>query len=45
LSEKSKVNLEIDIIARHVEQLISHRVDIGDDLSALSKKKTLVTKK
>jgi riboflavin synthase len=45
LSEKSKVNLEIDIIARHVEQLINHRVDIGDDLSALSKKKTLVTKK
>jgi riboflavin synthase len=41
LSEKSKVNLEIDIIARHVEQLINHRVDIGDDLSALSKKRHL----
>jgi riboflavin synthase len=33
LSEKSKVNLEIDIIARHVEQLINHKIDSGVDLS------------
>ena len=32
LNEKSKVNLEIDIIARHVEQLISHKIDSGVDL-------------
>ena len=41
LNEKSKVNLEIDIIARHVEQLISHKIDSGVDLSALDKNKHL----
>tara|TARA_B110000858_G_scaffold25295_1_gene25966 strand:+ start:19 stop:660 length:642 start_codon:yes stop_codon:yes gene_type:complete len=41
LNEKSKVNLEIDIIARHVEQLISHKIDSGVDLSALDKNEHL----
>jgi riboflavin synthase len=41
LNEKSKVNLEIDIIARHVEQLISHKIDFGVDLSALDKNEHL----
>jgi riboflavin synthase len=41
LSEKSKVNLEIDIIARHVEQLISHKIDSGVNLSALDKNEQL----
>ena len=41
LNEKSKVNLEIDIIARHVEQLISHKIDSGVDLSALDKNEYL----
>ena len=41
MNEKSKVNLEIDIIARHVEQLISHKIDSGVDLSALDKNEHL----
>jgi riboflavin synthase len=41
LNEKSKVNLEIDIIARHVEQLISHKIDSGVNLSALDKNEQL----
>jgi riboflavin synthase len=41
LNEKSKVNLEIDIIARHVEQLISHKIDSGVDFSALDKNEHL----
>ena len=38
LNEKSKVNLEIDIIARHVEQLINHQIDSGVDLLTSNKK-------
>ena len=38
LTENSKVNIEIDIIARHIEQLISHDSSSGIDMSALSKK-------
>ena len=38
LIENSKVNIEIDIIARHIEQLISHDSSSGVDLSTLSKK-------
>ena len=41
LSEKSKVNLEIDIIARHVEQLINHQIDSGVDLLTPNKSKHL----
>ena len=41
LSEKSKVNLEIDIIARHVEQLINHKIDSGVDLSMPNKNRHL----
>ena len=41
LSEKSKVNLEIDIIARHVEQLINHKIDSEVDLSTPNKNKHL----
>jgi len=41
LNEKSKVNLEIDIIARHLEQLINHKIDSGVDLSALDKNEHL----
>ncbi len=41
LNEKSKVNLEIDIIARHVEQLINHQIDSGVDLLTLNKSKHL----
>ena len=41
LSEKSKVNLEIDIIARHVEQLINHQIDSGVDLLTSNKSKHL----
>ena len=41
LSEKSKVNLEIDIIARHVEQLINHKIDPGVDLSMPNKNRHL----
>ena len=33
LIENSRVNIEIDIIARHVEQLISHRSSSGNDMS------------
>jgi riboflavin synthase len=38
LIENSKVNIEIDIIARHIEQLISNDSSSGIDMSALSKK-------
>jgi riboflavin synthase len=38
LIENSKVNIEIDIIARHIEQLISHDSSLGIDMSAFSKK-------
>ena len=38
LIENSKVNIEIDIIARHIEQLISHGSSSGIDMSTLSKK-------
>lgn len=38
LIENSKVNIEIDIIARHIEQLISHDSSLGIDMSASSKK-------
>jgi riboflavin synthase len=38
LIENSKVNIEIDIIARHIEQLISHDSNSGIDMSTLSKK-------
>ena len=41
LNEKSKVNLEIDIIARHVEQLINHQIDYGVDLLTPNKSKHL----
>jgi len=41
LSEKSKVNLEIDIIARHVEQLINHKIDSGVGLSMPNKNRHL----
>ena len=41
LNEKSKVNLEIDIIARHVEQLINHKIDSGVDLSMPNKNRHL----
>ena len=41
LNEKSKVNLEIDIIARHVEQLINHQIDSGVDLLTSNKSKHL----
>ena len=41
LNEKSKVNLEIDIIARHVEQLINHQIDSGVDLLKPNKSKHL----
>jgi len=41
LTEKSKVNLEIDIIARHVEQLINHKIDSGVDLLRPNKSKHL----
>ena len=41
LSEKSKVNLEIDIIARHVEQLINHQIDSGVDFLTPNKSKHL----
>ena len=41
LNEKSKVNLEIDIIARHVEQLINHQIDSGVDLLTPNKNKHL----
>ena len=41
LSEKSKVNLEIDIIARHVEQLINHKIDSEVDLLTPNKNKHL----
>jgi len=41
LSEKSKVNLEIDIIARHVEQLINYKIDSGVDLLTPNKSKHL----
>jgi len=41
LSEKSKVNLEIDIIARHVEQLINHQIDSGVNLLTPNKSKHL----
>jgi len=41
LNEKSKVNLEIDIIARHVEQLINHQIDSGVDLLTPNKSKHL----
>ena len=41
LSEKSKVNLEIDIIARHVEQLINHKIDSGVNLLTPNKSKHL----
>ena len=41
LNEKSKVNLEIDIIARHVEQLINHQIDSGVDLLTPNKSKNL----
>ena len=41
LSEKSKVNLEIDIIARHVEQLINHKIDSDVDLSMPNKNRHL----
>ena len=33
LVENSRVNIEIDIIARHVEQLISHKSSSGNDIS------------
>jgi len=33
LIENSRVNIEIDIIARHVEQLISHKTSSGKDIS------------
>jgi len=33
LIENSSVNIEIDIIARHVEQLISHKTSSGKDMS------------
>ena len=33
LIENSRVNIEIDIIARHVEQLISHKTSSGKDMS------------
>jgi len=35
LIENSKVNIEIDIIARHIEQLISHDSNSGIDMSTL----------
>ena len=41
LREKSKVNLEIDIIARHVEQLINHKIDSEVDLLTPNKNKHL----
>lgn len=41
LSEKSKVNLEIDIIARHVEQLINHQIDSEVNLLTPNKSKHL----
>ena len=41
LNEKSKVNLEIDIIARHVEQLINHQIDSGVNLLTPNKSKHL----
>ena len=41
LNEKSKVNLEIDIIARHVEQLINHQIDSGVDFLTPNKSKHL----
>ena len=33
LIENSRVNIEIDIIARHIEQLISHNSSSGNDMS------------
>jgi len=33
LIENSRVNIEVDIIARHVEQLISHKSSSGKDIS------------
>jgi riboflavin synthase len=33
LIANSRVNIEIDIIARHVEQLISHKSSLGNDMS------------
>jgi len=33
LIENSRVNIEIDIIARHVEQLINHKSSSGNDIS------------
>ena len=33
LIENSRVNIEIDIIARHIEQLISHKSTTGIDIS------------
>jgi len=33
LIENSRVNIEVDIIARHVEQLISHKSSLGKDIS------------
>ena len=33
LNANSRVNIEIDIIARHVEQLISHKSSLGNDMS------------
>ena len=41
LNKKSKVNLEIDIIARHVEQLINHQIDSGVNLLTPNKSKHL----
>ena len=38
LIENSKVNIEIDIIARHIEQLISHDSNSEIDISTLGKK-------
>tara|TARA_B100002049_G_scaffold209976_1_gene172160 strand:- start:1572 stop:2204 length:633 start_codon:yes stop_codon:yes gene_type:complete len=38
LIENSKVNIEIDIIARHIEQLISHDSNSEIDISTLSTK-------
>ena len=38
LIENSKVNIEIDIIARHIEQLISHDSNSEIDIPTLSKK-------
>jgi len=33
LIENSRVNIEVDIIARYVEQLISHKSSLGKDIS------------